>query len=356
MWKQVTFTLLSISCFVSSQELKIHLSEESNNERMQDNNIETRVLTVTLDRDSLQPSVIERLSRTSNIVFADFPEMPEFVNAKQFEDILNSLYNEKEDEDKSEEAEEREEDANPRDPNIQINEENILESVEEDKNDNEKNLFNNELQNEERNDDFDSKTPEMNDEKKDRMEENFENKNDEPSIEVDEDEEINIVSTKIKNTEFNQKEQSASEINYPVQTATEEKKETFEEEYKGHDKESEKECTKNRNKNNITSAVESIQRNTIEHEGATESATTATSEEHKNSLLCSSTKVSFISKTRTTLKSSNTGFMKQHNGTVLNLTNVTTVFVEESKTFKISSSFTFAFFVFLMSTFLVIGF
>ena len=92
MWKQLTITLLSISCLGLSQELKIHLTEEGT----QEDNIETRLLTVRLDKEFLQPSVMERLSKTSNIIFADFPEMPEFVNAKQYEDILNSLYDEKE--------------------------------------------------------------------------------------------------------------------------------------------------------------------------------------------------------------------------------------------------------------------
>lgn len=341
MWKQLTFTLSLISCLGSSQELKIHLSEEG----IQDDNNETRLLTVRLDKESLQPNVMERLSKTSNIVFADFPEMPEFVNAKQYEDILNSLYNDKEEEHTPEE-EKKGETTYLNDQEEQHSEENILKYIEEEKTGENKENVGKDFEKGEKDKHVEDNLPEIKEEEVKEIEEKIENKEDEKWVDVDEGKNIN------ENTDID----GIKEVNQTEQPNTREteivEEEEEKEKYKEHVNEDDKEC-ESKNTNIITSKVQTIKRNETKHGTTTVVFTT---KKQNISSLCTSTKVTLVSKTRSILKTSTTGYLKQHNGTLPNFTNITTVVVEESKTFKISSSLTFAFIVFLISTGLVTRF
>ncbi|KAK5774064.1 hypothetical protein RI543_004598 [Arxiozyma heterogenica] len=345
MWKQLTITLLSISCLSLSQELKIHLTEEGT----QEDNIETRLLTVRLDKEFLQPSVMERLSKTSNIIFADFPEMPEFVNAKQYEDILNSLYDEKEEQHTSEENL-KDKTAYIGNQEEQENEKNILDQTEGEQNSKNKKSGENDSAQNEKDKYVEDKLPELKKEEEKEIKEKVENKEDERWVNVDEGKNINNDSSTDDNKEINQEEQT----NNKEKKLVKEKEEVTEENerYEEHVKEGDREC-KSKNKNIITSKIQTIKRNETENKTTTIVFTT---EKRKISSSCTPTNVTLVSKTTSILRCSSTGYLKQHNGTLPNFTNVTTVVVEESKTFKISSSFTFAFIVFIISTGLVIGF
>lgn len=345
MWKQLTITLLSISCLGLSQELKIHLTEEGT----QEDNIETRLLTVRLDKEFLQPSVMERLSKTSNIIFADFPEMPEFVNAKQYEDILNSLYDEKEEQHTSEEHL-QDKTAYIGKQEEQENEKNILDQTEGEQNSKNKESVENDSAQNEKNKYAEDKLPELKKEEEKEIKEKIENKKDERWVNADEGKNINNDSLTDDNKEINREEQTNNKEKKLVKEKEEVREEN--ERYEDHIKGGDREC-KSKNKNIITSKIQTIKKSKTENKTTTIVFTT---EKQKFSSLCTPTNITLVSKTRSILRCSSTGYLKQHNGTLPNFTNVTTVVVEESKTFKISSSFTFAFIVFIISTGLVIGF
>ncbi|QLG74012.1 hypothetical protein HG535_0F05240 [Zygotorulaspora mrakii] len=61
-----------------------------------------RPLVVHVDKKNMSPEILKQLYRTSNIIFADFPEVPEFINLKEYEnmksateELLDQLTNER---------------------------------------------------------------------------------------------------------------------------------------------------------------------------------------------------------------------------------------------------------------------
>lgn len=65
------------------------------------NSMTVQPLVVHVDKQNMAPEILEKLYHTSNIVFADFPEVPEFINLKEYEsmkyateELLNQLMNE----------------------------------------------------------------------------------------------------------------------------------------------------------------------------------------------------------------------------------------------------------------------
>ena len=265
--------------------------------------------------------------------------------AKQYEDILNSLYNDKEEEHTPEE-EKKGETTYFNDQEEQHSEENILKYIEEEKTGENKENVGKDFEKGEKDKHVEDKLPEIKEEEVKEIEEKIENKEDEKWVDVDEGKNIN------ENTDID----GIKEVNQTEQPNTREteivEEEEEKEKYKEHVNEDDKEC-ESKNTNIITSKVQTIKRNETKHGTTTVVFTT---KKQNISSLCTSTKVTLVSKTRSILKTSTTGYLKQHNGTLPNFTNITTVVVEESKTFKISSSLTFAFIVFLISTGLVTRF
>ncbi|EDO17169.1 hypothetical protein Kpol_1072p39 [Vanderwaltozyma polyspora DSM 70294] len=51
--------------------------------------LDTKPIIIHIDKSSMSPDVLKHLSKTSNVVFADIPASPQFINLKDLESELN---------------------------------------------------------------------------------------------------------------------------------------------------------------------------------------------------------------------------------------------------------------------------
>lgn len=103
MFKQVTTTSLVVLAIISkasSSKFSLTLSTEQLGGDSTDYS-EAKPLVVHVDKNSMSPEILEHLAHTSNIVFADLPELPQFINLREYEsmkyatdDLLDQLINE----------------------------------------------------------------------------------------------------------------------------------------------------------------------------------------------------------------------------------------------------------------------
>lgn len=103
MFKQVTtasLVVLAIISKASSSKFSLTLSTEQLGGDSTEYS-EAKPLVVHVDKNSMSPEILEHLAHTSNIVFADLPELPQFINLREYEsmkyatdDLLDQLINE----------------------------------------------------------------------------------------------------------------------------------------------------------------------------------------------------------------------------------------------------------------------
>lgn len=312
MWKQLTLTLLTTTYLVSSQELTVYFSEEEVQTNDNEEGLNSRLLTIRLDKESMQPGVMERLSKTSNIIFADFPGLPEFVNAKEYEDILNTLYNDKDDQNNSQTNSNNS--GNPTDSmdDHKKEDERHIEIIEEEpKRENKEDYAKETLK--------DDHKEGKNKEDEDKGENTWHGKKDN-----DGDKSEDVIHGDEKQNEKDHKE-NGKEYKEEIKENNDSKKDNDDgdkkeagQEYKEDDNKYSEDNDEKKHKNIVTSYTVPCKSNSTE-----------TGSVFKEKKKGNSTLSGFSTKTKTNSKVSKTGYTKNQNATIFNKTNVTTVITEE---------------------------
>ncbi|CCF59673.1 hypothetical protein KAFR_0H02640 [Kazachstania africana CBS 2517] len=94
MWNQLSIILATSVVLAKAETFQAYLTTEDVGGDSTELN---RPLTVHLDKNTMSAELLEKLQHTSNIVFADLPQVPEFVTLKEYEEIFNKMYDEEED-------------------------------------------------------------------------------------------------------------------------------------------------------------------------------------------------------------------------------------------------------------------
>lgn len=315
MWKQLTLTLLTTTYLASSQELKVYFSEEEVQSNENEEGLNSHLLTIRLDKESLQPGVMERLSKTSNIIFADFPGLPEFVNAKEYEDILNTLYNDKGDQENLQPNESNSENSTDSMDDKKKEDDRHIEIIEEEpKRDNKEDYAKDTLTDDhkaehdgkEKNNWEGKENTDSGKSEDDVLGDHKENEKDHKENEKDNNDEI-------KDNNDNKKDYADDNNNNK-----EHEESTNDHEDKDKDNKNYQDNDKKKNKNIVTSYTVPCITNATE-----------TGSVFKEKKLVNSTVSGFSTKTKSNSKASNTGYVKNQNATMFNDTNTTTIITEE---------------------------
>ncbi|KAG0667720.1 hypothetical protein C6P45_005441 [Maudiozyma exigua] len=91
MWKQLTIALVATTSVINAEQYNVVLSTEDVGGDSTSSQSD-KPITVHLDRTKLSPELIQKLEKSSNIVFSGLEELPEFVNQKDYAAIVKKFY------------------------------------------------------------------------------------------------------------------------------------------------------------------------------------------------------------------------------------------------------------------------